>query len=170
MGTNQTLRRRPSCSLGHSPCSLGHSPCSLPLHLSSYLPIPCSLLTPDYIHQQRHFEHQFTPRGPSIFNNDLVGIASYNIFVGIAVATVFGAGFFFDLFWPERAEAGWVKRAWKASAVAVCAMVLADALAMTVIVAMRSAHLEGYEGLVGGLATAQEVLSGLRSPNPPLGE
>ena len=132
--------------------------------------LPTHPLTPDYIHQQRHFEHQFTPRGPSIYNNDLVGIASYNIFVGIAVATVFGAGFFFDLFWPERHEAQWVKRAWLASAVTACAMVLADALAMTVIVVTRSAHLEKYEGLAGGLATAQGVLSGLESPNPPLRE
>jgi hypothetical protein len=37
-----------------------------------------------------------------------------DIFVGIFVATIFGAAFFFDLFWPERHESLSVKLAWKA--------------------------------------------------------
>lgn len=65
-------------------------------------------------------------------NNDFVGIASFNIFVGIAVATVFGAAFFFDLFWPERHESKSVRLAWKISAVVVSIMTLADAFALTV--------------------------------------
>lgn len=65
-------------------------------------------------------------------NNDIVGIMSYNIFVGIAVATIFGSGFFFDLFWPERHESPSVKLAWKISSVVVSFMALADALALTV--------------------------------------
>lgn len=126
----------------------------------------CPLIDlPDYVKQQRHFEHLFTPRGPSIFNNDYVGIASFNIFVGIAVATVFGAGFFFDLFWPERSEARWVKKAWKASAVAVSLMALADALAFTVIVVMREAHFENIS-VEAGMA----ALSTLSGPNPTLGK
>lgn len=52
--------------------------------------------------------------------------------MGIAVATVFGAGFFFDLFFPERTETRGVKLAWKISAVAVCIGTLADAIAMSV--------------------------------------
>lgn len=103
----------------------------------------------DYVHQQRNFEKSFTPRGPSIFNNDFVGIASYNIFVGIAVATVFGAAFFFDLIWPERFEPLWVKKAWKIAAVTVCVMVLGDALAFTVIVARNTAHFLNVEPSVG---------------------
>ena len=68
----------------------------------------------------------------AVYNDDFVGIASYNIFVGIAVATIFGAAFFFDLFWPERKESASVHVAWKICAVIVCIMGLGDALALTV--------------------------------------
>ena len=68
----------------------------------------------------------------AVYNDDFVGIASYNIFVGIAVATIFGAAFFFDLFWPERRESPSVRLAWKICAVIVCVMGLGDALALTV--------------------------------------
>lgn len=70
--------------------------------------------------------------GASVYNNDYVGIASYNIFVGIAIATIFGAAFFFDLFWPERYESPAVKLSWKISSVVVILMALADAIAYTV--------------------------------------
>lgn len=96
-----------------------------------------------------------------VHNNDIVGIFSYNIFVGIAVATIFGSGFFFDLFWPERHESASVKLAWKISSLVVSFMALADALALTVscgkdvagertntesqqvIIATHSAHISG---------------------------
>lgn len=65
-------------------------------------------------------------------NNDIVGILSYNIFVGIAVATIFGSGFFFDLFWPERYESPSVKLAWKICSVVVSFMALGCAVALTV--------------------------------------
>jgi hypothetical protein len=65
-------------------------------------------------------------------NNDIVGVFSYNIFVGIAVATIFGSGFFFDLFWPERDESTSVKWAWRICSLVVSIMALADALALTV--------------------------------------
>ena len=67
------------------------------------------------------------------YNDDFVGIASYNIFVGIAVATIFGAAFFFDLFWPERKESRSVHVAWKICAVMICVMALGDVLALTVL-------------------------------------
>lgn len=67
-----------------------------------------------------------------IHNNDIVGILSYNIFIGIAVATIFGSGFFFDLFWPERKESKGVRLAWKISAITVSFGALADAIALTV--------------------------------------
>jgi len=65
-------------------------------------------------------------------NNDIVGIFSFNIFVGIAVATIFGSGFFFDLFWPERKESKSVKLAWKICSLVVSIIAFADALALTV--------------------------------------
>jgi lipid-A-disaccharide synthase-like uncharacterized protein len=68
----------------------------------------------------------------TVHNDDIVGIFSYNIFVGIAVATIFGSGFFFDLFWPERKESKSVRLAWKICSVLVSIMALADALALTV--------------------------------------
>ena len=74
-------------------------------------------------------------------NDDFVGIASYNNFVGIAVATIFGAAFFFDLFWPERYEPTNIRWSWRISAIVVTAMCLADALAMTVIVARHEAEI-----------------------------
>jgi hypothetical protein len=80
-----------------------------------------------------------------IHNNNFVGIASYNIFVGIFVATIFGAAFFFDLFWPERNESRGVKIAWKACSVFACMLTLSCAIAYTYIVASQSAILTGTD-------------------------
>ncbi|KAI4616944.1 hypothetical protein J4E81_010583 [Alternaria sp. BMP 2799] len=84
-------------------------------------------------------------RNVMIHNNNFVGIASYNIFVGIFVATIFGAAFFFDLFWPERQESRGVINAWKACSVFACMLTLSDALAYTYITASKSAHLTGTD-------------------------
>ena len=94
-----------------------------------------------------------------VHNDDFVGTASYNIFVGIYVATIFGSGFFFDLFWPERHESPSVKFAWKVCSVLACVFGLADALALTVIVAM---HRSTVTGPRDQLPAAREVI------NPPL--
>jgi hypothetical protein len=85
---------------------------------------------PDYVDQQDGIETRHP--GSHVHNDDFVGIASYNIFVGIAVATIFGSGFFFDLFWPERTESKSVRLAWKFSSVVVSFMAFADAIALTV--------------------------------------
>jgi hypothetical protein len=69
-----------------------------------------------YVDQQKDFERR---PGVSVRNNDIVGSFSFNIFVGVFVATIFGAAFFFDLFWPERSETKAVRIAWKACAVLV---------------------------------------------------
>jgi len=103
----------------------------------------------DYVSQQSFIEG--LDNKSIVYNDDFVGIASFNIFVGVAVATIFGAAFFFDLFWPERDESKSVKISWKISAVAVCFMAFADAIAMTVIVATRSATITGVDA---GEATA----------------
>jgi uncharacterized membrane protein len=84
----------------------------------------------DYLDQQDAIEKQHP--GVSVYNNDFIGAASYNIFVGVAVATIFGAAFFFDLFWPERHESKSVRLAWKISGVVVSVMMLGSALTMTV--------------------------------------
>jgi hypothetical protein len=85
----------------------------------------------DYVDQQDGISIRSHGRA-TVQNDDFVGIASYNIFVGIAVATIFGSGFFFDLFWPERAESKSVRLAWKICSVVVSFMALADAIALTV--------------------------------------
>jgi len=96
----------------------------------------------DYVDQQDGISTRSGAQA-EVHNNDIVGILSYNIFVGIAVATIFGSGFFFDLFWPERHESSSVKLAWKICSVVVSFMALADAIALTVIVATHEAHISG---------------------------
>ena len=95
-----------------------------------------------------------------VHNDSFIGIASYNIFVGIAVATIFGAGFFFDLFWPERYEPWNIRLAWRISAVVISIMCLADALALTAIVATYSSTVTADSA--DQLAIAKEKI------NPPL--
>lgn len=77
------------------------------------------------------------------YNNDYIGIASYNIFAGVFVAFVFGAAYFFDLIWPERHEDRGIRVAWKICAVVATVFYFAAALAMTIIVAIRSAYISG---------------------------
>ncbi|KAI4209424.1 MAG: hypothetical protein LQ351_007653 [Letrouitia transgressa] len=97
-----------------------------------------------YVDQQSFIESH-SNRLAKVYNDDFVGAASYNIFVGVAVATIFGAAFFFDLFWPERHETPAVKLAWKISAVIVTVMLLGDALTLTTIVATKTARIGGVE-------------------------
>ena len=113
----------------------------------------------DYVKQQSLIERLHS--SASVHNDDFVGIASYNIFVGIFVATIFGAGFFFDLFWPERHESKSVRLAWKICAVLACVMCLADALALTVIVARHSSTITAN--------TADQLAIAKMAINPPLG-
>ncbi|MDI1492191.1 MAG: hypothetical protein OHK93_003403 [Ramalina farinacea] len=109
----------------------------------------------EYVDQQEFIARQ--DHLAVVYNDDFVGIMSYNIFVGVAVATIFGAAFFFDLFWPERHESPSVHLAWKICAVIMCVMGLADALAMTVIVATKSAYLSGPDA-VQGMTLLQQYL------------
>jgi len=89
-----------------------------------------------YVSQQKRLER--TP-GVFVHNNDVVGSFSFNIFVSVFVATIFGAAFFFDLFWPERTESKAVRIAWKACAVLASCFALASAILLTVIIATRRA-------------------------------
>jgi len=85
---------------------------------------------PDYNKEQNWF--QARDSSIYVYNNDIIGIASFNIFAGVYVATIFGAAFFFDLFWPERKESGAVKLAWKICSVFAVVMIFADVIALTV--------------------------------------
>jgi len=112
----------------------------------------------DYVDQQDGISIRTRGRA-TVHNDDIVGIFSYNIFVGIAVATIFGSGFFFDLFWPERKESKSVRFAWKICSIVVSIMALADALALTVIVATHRAHITGV--------SAAEAAFRFRQNGPP---
>ncbi|KAF2205628.1 hypothetical protein GQ43DRAFT_467998 [Delitschia confertaspora ATCC 74209] len=105
----------------------------------------------DYVDQQKYLEHHH--RGATVHNNLFIGAASYNIFVGIYVATIFGSAFFFDLFWPERHESRVVIRAWRICSVLACLFALASALALTVIVARYGAYVTGVDA-----GTAERLL------------
>ena len=96
----------------------------------------------DYIDQQDDLQRHFP--GIHVYNNDYIGIASYNIFIGVFAATVFGAAFFFDLFFPDRYEPRWVHNMWMGSAVFVSIAGLGDALAYTVILCLHSEKVTNY--------------------------
>jgi len=106
----------------------------------------------DYVDQQKFVSKLNS--NVTVHNNNFIGIASFNIFVGIYVATIFGSAFFFDLFWPERKESKGVKMAWKICSVFACMLTLACALAYTYIVASQSAYVTGTNA-----ANAQRLLA-----------
>ena len=81
-------------------------------------------------------------------------MASYNIFAGVFTAFIFGAAFFFDLFWPMRHEDHGIRVAWKACGVMSCVFVGASAFALTIITAMKSAYVTGVSA-----DRAEELLS-----------
>ena len=99
----------------------------------------CSL---DYTDEQKKIE-KASDHTVSQHNNDYVGAASYNIFAGVFVAFIFGAAFFFDLFWPERHEIKGVRLAWKVCGPLAVIFHLASAIWLTVITARHSAYLRG---------------------------
>lgn len=97
----------------------------------------------DYMDQQDRLQHNFP--GISVYNNDYIGIASYNIFVGVYSAIIFGAAFFFDLFFPVRYEPRWVQNMWLGNAVFCAVAGLGDALAYTVIISLRKEHVTDHD-------------------------
>lgn len=88
----------------------------------------------DYLKQQDYVEKNHP--GGAEYNNDYIGIASYNIFSGIYVAFVFGGAFFFDLFFPERREDRGIRIAWRCCAVFATISTLADVIALTVFTSL----------------------------------
>jgi hypothetical protein len=92
--------------------------------------LPLANNVPEYVDQQDFVERMNNKA--LVYNDDFIGIASYNIFVGIYVATIFGSGFFFDLFWPERYESPSIRFAWKVCSILAVVFCLGAALGLTV--------------------------------------
>lgn len=90
-----------------------------------------------------------------VHNDDYVGAASYNIFAGIFVAFIFGAAFFFDLFWPERHESKSVRIAWKVCGILAVLIHLAAALELTVITATHQGYVTGVSAQRGAELVGQ---------------
>lgn len=76
-----------------------------------------------------------------VYNNNYVGAGSFNIFAGVFVAFIFGAAFFFDLFWPERHEIRGVLLAWKICGVLATIFHLAAALWLTIVTARQRSRI-----------------------------
>lgn len=108
----------------------------------------------DYVDQQSDLQNTFP--GIKVFNNNYIGIASFNIFVGVFAAIVFGAAFFFELFFPARYEPRWVQNMWIGSAIFCCTAGLGDALAYTVILALHGIKLSGFDYSNSALSAALE--------------
>jgi len=90
-----------------------------------------------------------------VYNNDYIGAASYNIFAGVFVAFIFGAAFFFDLFWPERHESKSVRIAWKVCGVLATIFHLAAALELTIITATHRGYVTGVSQAEGATLVGQ---------------
>lgn len=95
----------------------------------------------DYVDEQKLVQ-KLNPSAYN-YNNDYVGAASFNIFAGVFTAFIFGAAFFFDLFWPMRHEDRGIRIAWKGCGVASVVFVLASALELTIITARNSGYVDG---------------------------
>ncbi|KAL9056843.1 MAG: hypothetical protein Q9162_002714 [Coniocarpon cinnabarinum] len=93
----------------------------------------------DYLKQQDYVQSQHPGIGAE-YNDDYIGIASYNIFVGIYVAFVFGGAFFFDLMFPERREDRGIRIAWRCCSVAAFLFAFADVI---YIVSSKAARVTG---------------------------
>ncbi|TID24330.1 hypothetical protein E2P81_ATG02631 [Venturia nashicola] len=108
----------------------------------------------NYKDEQKNIQKAYP--NANIANNDIIGSFSYNIFAGVFVATIFGAAFFFDLFWPERMESKPVQLAWKICSILSVLFVLASAINLTIIISTHQALLSDPTGSV-----PQSVLDGL---------
>jgi len=89
-----------------------------------------------------------------LHNNDIIAAECITIVFCVFVATIFGTDFFFLVFFPRRAYAGWYNVARRACAVILSIGVLAAALMSSVVVARHSAFISNsnpqeVEQLVG---------------------
>lgn len=81
-----------------------------------------------------HQDHIEEASGGTVseYNEDLIRSAICTIVFCVFVATLFGADFFFLVFWPRRRYPSWYHHAKKAAAVIITLGVLGSAIASTV--------------------------------------
>lgn len=78
-----------------------------------------------------------------LHNNDIIDSAIVTIVFCVLVATVFGADFFFLVFWPERTYPKWYTVSKKVLAAVVMAGVGVAAITSTVVISTRQAFITG---------------------------
>lgn len=79
----------------------------------------------------------------SLHNDDLIAAECLTIVFCVFVATLFGADFFFLLFFPKRRYPRWYNATKKGLAIAITLGVLAAAIMSTVVVAGHKAFIKG---------------------------
>lgn len=109
---------------------------------------------------QNHME-QASGYTAHVHNNDIIAAEILTIVFCVFVATLFGADFFFLLFWPTRRYPKWYNATKKALAVGITLGVLAAALMSTVVVARHFSFINGV-----GDAVKQQLIN--EYPHPPL--
>ncbi|KAF8957719.1 hypothetical protein BDZ97DRAFT_1924334 [Flammula alnicola] len=89
----------------------------------------------------------------SVHNNDIIAAACLTIVFCVLVATLFGADFFFLLFWPRRRYPVWYNASRKALAVGITLGMAAATLMSTIVVARHAVFITGVSP-----STAQRYL------------
>ncbi|KAJ3528547.1 hypothetical protein NMY22_g9364 [Coprinellus aureogranulatus] len=100
-----------------------------------------------------HQDHIEEASGGTVseYNEDLIRSAICTIVFCVFVATLFGADFFFLVFWPRRRYPNWYHRTKKAAAVIITLGVLGSALASTITIARNEAYLIGADPVTAAL-------------------
>jgi len=93
-----------------------------------------------YENLQKHVESA-TSHTAALHNNDIIAAECLTIVFCVFVATLFGADFFFLLFFPRRRYPVWYNSTKKALAVVITLGVLAAALMSSVVIARHSAFI-----------------------------
>lgn len=81
--------------------------------------------------------------GALLHNNDIISAQIVTIVFCVLVATIFGADFFFLLFFPRREYPAWYNASRKACAIVIACGLAAATIMSTVIVARNSAFITG---------------------------
>ncbi|KZP34149.1 hypothetical protein FIBSPDRAFT_385 [Athelia psychrophila] len=89
-----------------------------------------------------------------LHNDDLIAAECIVIVFSVFVATLFGADFFFLLFFPRRVYPRWYNMVRKTLAVGITAGVLAGAVMSSVVVARSSAFITGVDDAAQAALTA----------------